>query len=380
MGTPDETAQAGLAAFAGQVRRRFPDFFDATRPIWVGRAPGRLDVMGGVADYSGSLVLELPLSRSTFAAVQPRSDRRVRIWSTTAEAEGGQPRVELDLSDLGLPDTPVDYPTFQRQVGANPRTRWVRYVAGGLLVLAKEGLVPHSATGVDIAVASDVPPGAGVSSSAALEVAVLTTLATAWGIRIEPLQLALLAQKVENLAVGAPCGVMDQVTATLGRRDALLALLCQPAQVQDYVQLPEGVFVCGINTGVKHSVAGTRYRDSRVATFMGRKIIWEAVRGESPDGEPFGGYLVNVGVREFRRRFWGLLPTRLPGKTFLERYGETGDPVTRVDPETVYAVRSRTEHAIYEHERVQRFRAWLEKARRGEQLENALVQAGKLMY
>ncbi len=380
MTEPLEPVQDELANFARELRRQFPGFFDTDRPTWIGRAPGRLDVMGGVADYSGSLVLELPLRRCTFAAVQLRSDRRVQVWSVNAEAEGDEPRVALDLKDLGLPGAPVEYSTFQQRVGMDQRTRWVRYVVGGLLVLAREGLLPGDAAGVSIAVASNVPPGAGVSSSAALEVAVLSALAAAYGIALEPLQLALLAQKVENLAVGAPCGVMDQVTASLGKQDALLALLCQPAEVQDYVQLPESVFVCGISTAVKHSVAGPRYRNSRVATFMGRKIIWEAVRAEFPDLEPFGGYLVNVGVREFRRRFWGLLPSRLSGRVFLERYGETGDSVTRVEPEIVYAVRSRTEHAIYEHHRVKRFRAWLERARLGQQFQNALVQAGRLMY
>eukprot|EP00878_Enallax_costatus_P030896 GHUV01033703.1.p1 GENE.GHUV01033703.1~~GHUV01033703.1.p1 ORF type:complete len:600 (+),score=213.73 GHUV01033703.1:750-2549(+) len=118
--------------------------------------------------------------------------------------------------------------------------------------------------------------GKGVSSSAALEVAVMSATAAAHGVRLTERELALLCQKAENLVVGAPCGVMDQMTAALGDAGQLLPLLCQPAEVQGGVPIPPQVRFWGIDSGIRHHVGGSDYKSVRVGTFMGLKIISEA--------------------------------------------------------------------------------------------------------
>src|SRR5439155_15401674 len=92
-------------------------------------------------------------------------------------------------------------------------------------------------------------------------------------IPLPPRELALLCQVVENRIVGAPCGVMDQMTAACGEENRLLALLCQPAELQGQVSLPEEIAVWGIDSGVRHSVAGADYGSVRTGAFMGYRII-----------------------------------------------------------------------------------------------------------
>ncbi len=100
-------------------------------------------------------------------------------------------------------------------------------------------------------------------------------MAIGFGVEITPRELALLCQIVENRIVGAPCGVMDQMTAACGEEGELLALLCQPAELLDTVTLPRGVAVWGIDSGVRHSVGGGDYTSVRVGAFMGYRMIAE---------------------------------------------------------------------------------------------------------
>src|SRR5262249_54567967 len=151
-------------------------------------------------------------------------------------------------------------------------TAWAAYAAGVFLVLARERGVSFEG-GARILIASDVPEGKGVSSSAALEVAGMSGVAAAYGVPLGARGTALLCQKVENLVVGAPCGVMDQMTAACGEEGQLLALLCQPAELLAPLRLPEDVAVYGIDSGIRHAVSGADYASVRVAAFMGYAIL-----------------------------------------------------------------------------------------------------------
>jgi L-arabinokinase len=177
--------------------------------------------------------------------------------------------------------------------------------------------------------------------------------------------LALLCQKVENLVVGAPCGVMDQMTSVCGQEQQLLALLCQPAELQGTVAPPEELAIWGLDSGVRHSVGGGDYGSVRVGAFMGYRIIAELAGLKSlhqADGEPvhvddpvWHGFLANVTPAEFEQTFAARLPERMLGGEFLSRYAGTTDAVTRVDPARDYAVRVPAAHPVYEHFRVRAF-------------------------
>lgn len=377
-----------LDAFLHLVRGQ-SDLFDAAKPLVVSRAPGRLDLMGGIADYSGSLVLQLPLACAAFAAAQwtdggRSEDRPLQVTVRTAQAGdvGGTATVRLPLVDLL-----GDYDRVRARLASDPRHRWAGYVAGALTALHRERGVPMT-RGVNWLVASDVPPGKGVSSSAALEVAAMQAVAGLLGPAgaLTGRDLALLCQIVENRVVGAPCGVMDQMTAALGEAGTLLALRCQPAEVEPPVRLPEDVEVFGIDSGIRHAVSGADYGSVRVGAFMGYRIlaalaglpVSAPVHGHvSIDDSRWRGYLANVTPAEWEGGFRDRVPERLVGAEFLRTYGGLTDTVTRIEPGRTYAVRQPTAHPIYENARVERFRALLESR---PLREAALLELGALMY
>lgn len=356
--------------------------FKDSPDLVVTRAPGRLDLMGGIADYSGSLVLQWPLREATLVAFGRRRDRLLRIVSLSED--GGDARVVEVSLDALLPEGPLAYEEARGLFSRDPASHWAAYVAGVFLVLARERGLPFP-TGADILVSSTVPEGKGVSSSAALEVSTMQAVVTAFGHSLPATDLALLCQKTENLVVGAACGVMDQMTSAAGVAHRLLALLCQPAELKESVSLPEGMAVWGIDSGVRHAVSGSDYTSVRVGAFMGYRILADLVglpvraTGECVVVEDarWRGYLANVSPSEWEARA-PHIPEVLPGAVFLQRYGGTSDPVSRVETARVYAVRQPAAHPVYESFRVQAFAGLLQG---GNAVAAAILpRLGDLMY
>ncbi len=361
-------------------------FFNPQAELFVSRAPGRLDVMGGIADYSGSLVLEMPIREATLVALQRDASRTLKIVSLTKEADRPL-SFEMALSDFEGTGEASDYDTARLYFRRDPARHWAAYVAGVFLVLMRERRMDFR-EGARILVSSGVPDGKGVSSSAALEVATMQAVAAAFDLPLEPRETALLCQRVENLVVGAPCGVMDQFTSVRGEEGRLLTLLCQPAELQGAVEIPDEVAFWGLDSGVRHAVMGADYGSVRTGAFMGYRIIAELAGlkvNETEPGQPvlvddprWGGYLANITPSEFEQYFAAHLPERTGGAEFLSRYKGTTDTVTRVVPEGVYAVRVPAAHAVYEHHRVRVFAELLacsSSARRLELLGELMFQS-----
>ena len=359
--------------------------FEPGAELFIARAPGRLDVMGGIADYCGSLVLELPTAEATLVALQKDEARLIR--AVTLSDDGARASLfEMPLAAFERGGVPVEYAEARAYFDGDAERQWAAYVAGVFLVLMRERGA-HFEGGARLLVSSRVPLGKGVSSSAALEVATMSAAVAAFDLDVGARELALLCQRVENLVVGAPCGVMDQMASACGEENRLLALLCQPAELVGTVSLPEDLTVWGLDSGVRHSVGGGDYGSVRVGAFMGYRIIAElaglnVVRaGEAVAVEDarWRGYLANLSPSEFEGRFAARLPESLGGGDFLARYGGTTDAVTRVEPERTYAVRVPAAHAVYEHFRVRAFTELLgvEGGATGERRRELL---GELMY
>jgi len=338
-----------LTAFIDALR--FTGFFEKAAPIVVSRAPGRLDVMGGIADYSGSLVLQRTTTEATFTAVQ-RTDRTILNIVSLSPDSNGIPRVfALPLAALLKDGWPVGY-ADARRIFSSASDRWAAYVVGIFIVLMRERGVVFP-QGARILISSRVPEGKGVASSAALEVATIQAVCSAFGILISAKDMALLCQLAENLVAGAPCGVMDQMTSACGESDSLLALLCQPAELQTLVPIPEEVAFWGLDSGERHAVSGSDYTSVRTAAFMGQRIL------DLTSEDSSGGYLANVTPVEFARKVISLLPDQMTGADFLARYSGTADTVTTVEPSRVYSVRQAAAHPVFENYRVQEFRRLL---------------------
>ncbi len=358
------------------------------------QAPGRLDVMGGIADYSGSWVLQLPIAAQATVRAAFRTDGLLRLYSAEMDAT-----FEWDMADLmaqlrlGYAKTGL-YAWCQQRIRATPEGHWAAYVAGCCCVFWAENGLP--VRGLDLSLRSEVPPGKGLSSSAAIEVATLRALSRLYNYTPEGTQLAHWAQHAENHIAGAPCGLMDQLAVHLGQADCLLPILCQPDQVLEPLRIPAGVRFEGQDSGMRHAVGGASYGEVRAAAFMGYSIAAAHVLGgaanlrdcmdQGREALPWQGYLCNIPVDVFERELRALLPVSISGRDFLAQYGPTIDDATTVLPDRQYAVRACTEHPILENERVQQFQRLLlaldenrladDRAYR----DAALGQLGALMY
>jgi L-arabinokinase len=359
------------------------DLFEHGQDIFVTRAPGRLDVMGGIADYSGSLVLEMPIAEATFAAIQTSSDDRIRIASLLPRSTRSL-KFEMNLADLASIDKTHFYDEARKFFLRNAPGRWAGYAAGAFFVLRHE-LGVEFRNGARILISSCVPVGKGVSSSAALEVATMHAICRAYDLSVDPRQIALLCQKVENYVVGAPCGVMDQITASCGVENSLLSLLCQPAEIQGTIGIPDEIEFWGIDSGVRHSVAGADYSSVRAGAFMGYRIIahkagfsWEKLREGlvKVDDDLWVGCLSNISPDEYQRDFATMIPDTITGDEFLGKFGGVTDRVSIIDRSVKYRVKAATEHAIYESERVRTFAELLSENVNDETLKTL----GNLMY
>jgi L-arabinokinase len=276
--------------------------------------------------------------------------------------------VETNLTEfLDGESEPITYSDARKRF-SDSREHWASYAAGAFLVLMREKGCVFSG-GASILIQSNVPEGKGVSSSAALEVAVMQAINVAFDIGLNAQEIARLCQKVENLIAGAPCGIMDQMTSACGHENQLLELLCQPDILKGSLDLPSELELWGIDSGVRHSVGGSDYGTVRTAAFMGYRMIADSagleVSSTSTPGKvhiedpKWHGYLANLTPAEFENNFASRLPERMSGEEFLKSHEGITDHVTQVNPAAEYPVRSATRHPVYENARVKSFAATL---------------------
>jgi len=179
----------------------------------------------------------------------------------------------------------------------------------------------------------------------------------------------------ENLVVGAPCGIMDQIAVTSGKQSCLTHILCRPGEVKGEVEIPPGTGFVGINSMVRHSVAGSPYSDTRIGAFMGKKIIND-IRARK--GQAALDYLTELSVAELDAQFAKEIPEEIVGSGFLSKHQTHDDSVTTIQPDATYHVAGPTRHPVAENERVLRFMEALRAAKSGD--EKALISAGECMY
>jgi galactokinase len=199
-------------------------------------APGRVNLIGEHTDYNGGFVLPTPIPQHTRVELSPRADRVVHARSDRAP-DAGQYLLEHE----------------------QPRGDWLDYVQGVTWVLRDAG---WKLTGFDATITSDVPPGAGLSSSAALEVALLRAIRGALGLDLDDAHLALLGQRAENEFVGARCGIMDQMAASLAEAGTALFLDTRSLAFRR-VPLPRAAELVVIHSGVSHAISGGDYNARR---------------------------------------------------------------------------------------------------------------------
>ena len=203
-------------------------------PEVVARAPGRVNLIGEHTDYNEGFVLPVALDRYIEFAGRRRADRIVRVYSTDF-----QDQAEFSLDAIEKDPTRV----------------WSNYLRGVSKFLEGDG---HRLSGADVVFGGDVPREAGLSSSAAVEVAATVFWQKLLKLELEPVYVIKLARRAENEFVGVPCGIMDQFISALGRQDHALFLDCRDL-VYRHVPLGDSVKIVVCNSGVKRSLAQSEY-------------------------------------------------------------------------------------------------------------------------
>jgi L-arabinokinase len=358
------------------------DLFSTEEKIISATAPGRIDVMGGIADYSGSLLLQMPIKQTTTVSIQKRNDGVFHFRTQITKKNTSDFIIHLSaIKNNSLIEAGK---VIKSVVGGD----WAVYVLGCFLVLQKENKI--DLTGANVFIESNVPWGKGVSSSAALEVATMNALNQLYQLSLGKEELAVFAQMAENRVAGAPCGLMDQLSSHLGQKNKLLPLICQPHQVDKAISIPRGINFNGIDSGVRHAVSGASYSDVRAAAFMSYTMIAlnEGATVEELDqartsGDwnklPFKGFLANIPVPVFEEKYISLLPGEISGKDFLSQYKVSIDTVTNIDEDKSYRPAVCGSHPVYENARVNEFKGLLKNFKRQNDKQTTLIQMGNLM-
>ncbi|MGQ9840375.1 MAG: galactokinase [Anaerolineae bacterium] len=240
-----------------QVIRAFQSRFNAS-PALVVRAPGRVNLIGEHTDYNDGFVLPLAIDRATWIALRPRPDRQVIVHALDFD--------EQDVFDL---DNPTPRPGS-----------WANYVRGVAWALRQHG---YALAGWEGVLAGDVPIGAGLSSSAALEMAVARAFAAVGGWPWDAPRLALVGQYAENKWVGVNCGIMDQMISAAGVADHALLIDCRSLATTPF-PLPAGVAVVVLDTATRRGLVDSAYNERRAqCEAAGRHFGVKALRDVTLD-------------------------------------------------------------------------------------------------
>ncbi|MEU2423910.1 galactokinase [Streptomyces sp. NPDC007851] len=248
---------------AQQVREGFTGLY-GTEPDGVWSAPGRVNLIGEHTDYNDGFVMPFALPHVTTAAVARRSDGVLRLHSS--DTGGGVVELSLDALEPGTDQ------------------EWTAYPAGVVWALREAG---HPVTGADVHLASTVPTGAGLSSSAALEVVIALALNDLYGLGLQRWQLARLCQRAENVYVGAPTGIMDQTASACCEAGHALFLDTRDLSQK---QIPfdlaaEGMRLLVVDTQVKHAHSGGEYGKRRAGCEKGAALLGVDALRDIPYGE-----------------------------------------------------------------------------------------------
>lgn len=277
--------ERAVEAFEGRFGRE---------PEVVAVAPGRVNIIGEHTDYNDGFVLPCAVDRVLCASASRRADDVVEVYDPVLGEEGR----------FSLPE-----------LSPKAQSGFLAYIAGVLWAARERGL---EVGGLDLTIASNVPIGGGLSSSAALEVAVATAAKALFGWGIEPKELALMCQRAENEYVGMRCGIMDQMTAVMGKEGHAILLDCRSLEVE-LVPVPERLTLVVADTRVRRDLVSSEYNVRRSQCEEAARLL---------------GELLGKEVRALR-------------DVSLQEWDEVAERV----PEPL---RRRAEHVIAENERVLR--------------------------
>ena len=235
-----------------RIAGNFSDVYAGQKPVIVSRASGRVELIGGHTDYNEGFVIAAAIDKSCWVGASKREDNRICFYSELFEEKH-----EFELS---------------RDLQPSTKCKWANYGIGVAALLLKEGV---TLKGANLYIASDVPVGSGLSSSAALEVSLARAMIDIAEpeYKIKPQRLARICQKAENIYANSPCGIMDQTVSIMGEKDHALFLDCRDVSIKSLPFESSNCCIMIFNSMVQHEVGGGEYGKRRTRCEQARDIL-----------------------------------------------------------------------------------------------------------
>ncbi len=373
----------------GSIAGILKDFFAThQQKVTQATAPGCLDVMGGVTDVAGSLLLQKALEPVSTAYVAARDDQKI----TLKIVRQGTPTHDVVCSYPELigqfPSIHYDY--TRQQIQRVHTDEIIVALLGCLVVLYAERKLKFE--GLAVVLVSNLPESIGAGAITSLELALLEAVSASLNLTVEPYELPLLAHRAENLAGGFATGPGRHIISNLGDLHQLTPLRCQPAEVFHPITLPDSLSFIGVGTGELVSLADAAHARFRIAMFMGFSIIALAsgatvrdldLARETGDWSmlPYQGYLGNISPSDFEDKYLSILPERLTGQDFFDKFQTSIDNISFIDRDEAYNVRKATCLPVYEGFRTQLFVQVIKNySAEFQNYANRLNLMGELMY
>ena len=233
---------------ASEVAQKFQEIFNSQAALLV-RSPGRVNLIGEHTDYNNGFVLPAAVDKAIYLAMERRPDDEIHLFA-----------MDLGQSYRG----PIQKPLTPSAL------HWPNYILGVVGQLQEMGCTPG---GFNCVFAGDIPLGAGMSSSAALENAAIFALNRLFQLGLDPMTMVRLSQKAENEFVGLQCGIMDMFASMFGRKDQVIRLDCQSLEYLYFPFKAPGLRILLLDTQVEHSLASSEYNTRRQQCEAGVKLV-----------------------------------------------------------------------------------------------------------
>lgn len=349
-------------------------------PPATGCAPLRLDIMGGNADYTGALLLSLPLADRITVEVRPRRDAMVCVDIRESRPDDPEPvTTVIPLSHLCSDDGRFRSVEQLASSWHNAPTPTRGLILGTWVEAVRRGLLPDRTTGLSFVVNVPISSTADLGTAAATSAATLLALCGLENRNIDLATAVALCHDVEYHVTRLPCGPGDAIAALSWQSAHLTQARGYPFRIETPLCIPDGVSFIGLDCHYRDTRRIETFGRARAATFMGARLINAILDHEDGAAERHNGMLTHVSMTDFVERFRDRLPTKLPGSEFIARFGQTGDPWTSVESQFIYKIRSRTEHHIYENFRCALFASRLMHFGHTQDRQT-LIETGELLY
>lgn len=351
-------------------------------------APGHLDIMGGVADLAGGLLIQKAQEEVTTAYVAFRDDQLITLKLIYQSEEILS--TQCDYQEIVGQFPTINYEYARQQLQAVSSHEAVITLIGCLLVLFNERDLKFE--GIDIIITSDIPMHAGVGAIASYEIALLKAISSGLNLDLREYDIPLLAHRAENWVSGFCSGSGELMASFAGNPNRLTPIICQPGEIFHPIDIPNTITLVGIDTGVSVSIADEAYGRVRAAMFMGYSIIALASGATVRDLElaretqdwsklPYQGYIANINPSEFEDRYLPILPNTISGQEFFEKYQTSVDIISFIDRDYEYDVLKCTRHPVYENFRAKLFAQIIKNyTTEFQNYSNRLNLMGELMY